>query len=225
MKISTRARLERHGLEVDSLPEIEEIFSIQFRDPAELARRALALHALLGVIFYQDPREISEWMRAENFLHELTEREKWVFSITGLPEAEMLWKQTAMQSNLLTWRAESLYVLLWASGEISSMLGPDERMDGSLITDLLPTLGDPLQPFIQKTEMRPRREILEELHYYFFLNHFVEVINEQYGESIDGVDPMLVTERLHTLYWIACAGQLDWDVDPRVEGDDVHWPL
>src|SRR5690349_21619713 len=116
MTISTRARLERHGLEVDSLPEIEEIFPIQFRDPAELARRALALHALLGVIFYQDPREISEWMRAENFLHELTEREKWVFSITELPEAEMLWKQTAMQSNLLTWRAESLYVLLWASG-------------------------------------------------------------------------------------------------------------
>lgn len=225
MVTSTETRLQQHGLEVESLPAIEEIFPIRFRDPSELARRALALHALLGVIFYPNPKEISEWLRAENFLQELTEREKWAFSITELPEAEMSWKQTAMQSNLLTWRAESLYVLLWASGEISSLLEPDVRMDGSLTAEHLPALGEPLQPFIRKAELRPRQEILAELHYHFFLNHFVEVIQEQYGESIDGVDHMLVIERLHALHWIACAGQSEWDADARIEGGSVPYCL
>lgn len=213
MIASTQTRLKQHGLEVESLPEVEEIFPVQFREPIELARRTLALHALLGVIFHPQPKEVSEWLRAENFLHELTEREKWAFSITELPEEEMLWKQAAMQTNLLTWRAESLYVLLWASGEISSLLGPDERMDGSVIADYLPALGEPLQPFIQKAELRPRQEILAELHYYFVLNHIAEEIYEQSGESIDGLEPMVVGERLYALHWIACAGQSKWDAD------------
>lgn len=208
---------------MESLPEVEEIFPIQFRDPGELARRALALHGLLGIIFHQDPREVAEWLRSESFLHELTEREKWAFSITESPEAEMLWKQTAMQSNLLTWRAESLYVLLWAAGEIPGMLlGPDERMDGSVVAEHLPMLGESLQPFIRKIGMRPRSEILAELHYYFFLNHFVGDIYEQYGDVIDGVDLMLVAERLHALCWIACAGHSEWDADPEAEDDDIH---
>ncbi|WP_328412934.1 DUF4272 domain-containing protein [Nocardia sp. NBC_00403] len=195
------------------MPGIEEILPIQFRNPVELAKRTLALHALLGVIFHPNPKEISEWIRAEHFLHELTEREKWVFSLTELPEEDMLWKQAAMQSNLLTWRAESLYVLLWASGDISSLLEPSERMDGSLVADRLPALGEPLQPFIRKAELRPRQEILAELHYYFFLNHFVENIYEQCGEIVDGLDPLLVAERCHALHWISCAGQSEWDAD------------
>ncbi|MEU1956221.1 DUF4272 domain-containing protein [Nocardia rhamnosiphila] len=76
MTLSTEDRLKQHGLEVESLPEIEEIFPIRLRAPGELARRTLALHALLGILFHPDPREVSEWMRAENFLQELTEREK-----------------------------------------------------------------------------------------------------------------------------------------------------
>ncbi|MGK8552904.1 DUF4272 domain-containing protein [Nocardia gipuzkoensis] len=140
-------------------------------------------------------------MRAENFLPELTERENRVFSLTELPEEEMLWKQAAMQSNLPTWRAESLYVLLWASGKISSLLEPDERMDGALVIDHLPTLGEPLQPFIRKAGLRPTQEILAELHYYFFLNHFSQEIYEQCGESIGGLAPMVVAERCH-----ACIG-------------------
>ncbi|MGW6332130.1 DUF4272 domain-containing protein [Nocardia rhamnosiphila] len=213
MTLSTQDRLKQHGLEVDSLPEIEEIFPIRLRDPDELARRTLALHALLGIIFYPDPREVSEWMRTENFLQELTEREKWAFSLTELPEEEMRWQQTAMQTNLLTWRAESLYVLLWAAGRVPSLVGPSERMDGSLVADHLPILGRPLQPFIREAGLRPTREILAELHYYFFLNHFMEDIYEQTGEIVGDLDPMLTAERFQALHWIACADQSEWDGD------------
>lgn len=217
MVASTLARLEQHGLEVESLPEIEEIFPVRFRDPDELARRALALHGLLGVIFYEDPREISEWLRSENFLNELTDREKQAFAITELPDAEMRWKQRALQSNLLSWRAESLYVLLWAAGEVSDLIAPDERMDGSQIIDILPTLGEPLQPFIRRIGMRSRDEILAELHYYFFLHHCVGDIYEKYGEIVDGVDLMIVTERLQALWWIACADHSEWDAGSETE--------
>ncbi|MFI9534720.1 DUF4272 domain-containing protein [Nocardia fusca] len=213
MTVSTQDRLKQHGLEVDFLPDIEEIFPIRLRDPGELARRTLALHALLGIIFHPDPREISEWMKAEDFLQELTEREKWAFSLTDLPEEEMLWRQSAMQSNLLTWRAESLYVLLWASGRVPSLVDPSERMDGSLVADHLPALGQPLQPFIRDAGLRPSQEILTELHYYFFLNHFMEDIYEQTGEIIGDLDPMLTAERFHALHWITCAGQSEWDAD------------
>lgn len=213
MSASTQARLKQHGLEVDSLPEIEEILPIQLRTPTDLARRALALHALLGVIFHPQPRAVSEWLRAQNFLHELTEREQQVFALTELPDEEMQWRQASLQSNILTWRAESLYVLLWASGKIEHLVEPDERMDGALVADHLPELGEPLQPFIQETTLRPRHEILAELHYYFFLNHCLADIYEQYGESINGLDPVLVAERCEALHWVACADHAEWDAD------------
>lgn len=213
MTVSTRTRLKQHGVEVESLPEIEEIFPVRLREPAELAGRTLALHALLGIIFHPEPKDISEWLRAENFLGELTEREAQVFSIAELPEEEMRWAQASLQSNILTWRAESLYVLLWASGAVPELLGPEERMDGSLVADHLPGLGEPLQPFIRNAVLRPRSEILAELHYYFFLNHFLADIHEQYGEIIDGLDPVLVAERCYALHWVACAGQSEWDAD------------
>lgn len=210
---ATRTRLARHGFEVDSLPEIEEVFPIQFRDPERLATRALALHALLGVIFYPQPKEISEWITAERFLPEFTEREREILRITELPEEEMRWKQTALQSNLVTWRAESLYVLLWAAGKIPTLLEPDERMDGSLVADLLPAVGDPIQPFVRDFTMRPGREILAELHYHFFVNHFLEVVYEESGEIAGGLDPMLVGERLQALHWIACADRSEWEME------------
>ncbi|MFI2233738.1 DUF4272 domain-containing protein [Nocardia testacea] len=213
MTVSTQDRLKQHGLEVDSLPEIAEIFPIRLRDPGELAGRALALHALLGIIFHPDPREVAEWMRAENFLQVLTEREKQVVALTELPEEEMLWQQSAMRSNLLTWRAESLYVLLWASGRIPDLVDPSERMDGSLVADQLPALGRAVQPFLREAGLRPGREILTELHYYFFLNHFMEDVYEQTGEIIGDLDPMLTAERFHALHWITCAGQSEWDAD------------
>lgn len=213
MTVSTQDRLKQHGLKVDSLPEIAEIFPIRLRDPGELAGRALALHALLGIIFHPDPREVAEWMRAENFLQVLTEREKQVVALTELPEEEMLWQQSAMRSNLLTWRAESLYVLLWASGRIPDLVDPSERMDGSLVADQLPALGRAVQPFLREAGLRPGREILTELHYYFFLNHFMEDVYEQTGEIIGDLDPMLTAERFHALHWITCAGQSEWDAD------------
>ncbi|MGW1739086.1 DUF4272 domain-containing protein [Nocardia sp. NPDC001965] len=213
MILSTQDRLKQHGLEVDSLPEITEIFPIRLRDPGELAERTLALHALLGIIFHPEPREISEWLRAEDFLQKLTEREKWAFALTELPEDEMRWQQTALQSNLLTWRAESLYVLLWASGRVPSLVDAGERMDGSLVAEHLPTLGRPLQPFIHEAGLRPGREILTELHYYFFLNHFMEDVYEQTGEIIGDLDPMLTAERFRALHWISCADQSEWDAD------------
>ncbi|MEU7765582.1 DUF4272 domain-containing protein [Nocardia sp. NPDC049190] len=213
MTLSTRIRLEQHGvrLKAEHLPEIDEVFSVHVRSPTEIAKRIIALHALLGVIFHRDPREVKEWMEEENFLHELTEREQWAFALTELPEAEMLWRQQTMQTNLLTWRAESLYVLLWASGAIPSMIEPDERIDGSSVIDHLPGLGEPLQPFIQKATLRPRQEIVEELHYYLALRLCQGVM--------DHIDAQVVEERYYALYWIACADDSEWDEDE--DEDDV----
>ncbi|WP_280425632.1 DUF4272 domain-containing protein [Nocardia carnea] len=211
MSASTITRLQQHGLDVISLAAIEEIFPIGFRHPTEVAERAIALHALLGVIFHPNPREVSEWIRAEDFYQELTEREKWAFSITELADEEMQWRQAALQSNLLTWRAESLYVLLWASGRIPNLLEPDERMDGSMVVDHLPALGEPLQPFIREFTLRPREEILAELHYYFFLDDFEEEIFEHCAETAGDWEPMLVAERLHALQWLASADRPEWD--------------
>lgn len=132
--------------------------------------------------------------------------------MTDLPEEEMLWKQKAMQSNVITWRAESLHVLLWALGEIPTMLEPTERMDGSGVAECLPGLGETMQPFIQKAKLRPKQEILAELHFYFFLRHFIEEIHEQTGEWIDNIEPILVEERYYALFWIACADQIEWDI-------------
>lgn len=69
---STVNRLRQHGLEIGSLPEIEEILPIHFRDGTVLAKRTLALHALLGVIFYQDPKDIVQWVEQEKLESELT---------------------------------------------------------------------------------------------------------------------------------------------------------
>ncbi|MEV4127372.1 DUF4272 domain-containing protein [Nocardia sp. NPDC049707] len=232
MATSVMARARQHGLEYEFLAPVEDSFDIQFRSSTTVARRILALHGLLGVLFHSDPREIVEWMRAESMISEFTTQERQILAIVELPEDEMFWKQRAFHQHRLTWRAESLNMLLWATGRLDSVPAADQRADLTEAADHLPVLGERLQPFVDNAVLRSRDEILAEMHYYSCLAGHFDTLRtlqefapdeaEEYEERIHGVHELLTEERFHSLHWIACAGESDWDTgDTHVK--ETHW--
>jgi Domain of unknown function (DUF4272) len=93
---------------------------------------------------------VVEWAREEGLWDSLSPQEQNVFSvpISDLSPAEKSWNQRAMQSNLLTWRIEGLLALLWSLNLVEELDLPIERCDGGFIREVLPGLGESLEPFI-----------------------------------------------------------------------------
>ncbi len=188
-------------------PERNEVY---LRLAEEVAQRALALHLLLGVIFYEEPEKIVEWAKREGLWGSLSPQEQKVFEvpISDLSPAEKKWRQQVMQSNLLTWRIEGLLALLWSMYLVEELELPTERCDGGTIAEVMPNLGDSLKTFINQAQLRPIEEIVHMLEQHFQIyNHQIEAFENEEELRFD----MLVTyERIHALNWV-CGLIDEWD--------------
>jgi hypothetical protein len=197
-------------LMVYNFPVYPETNEVHLRSAEDIAKRALALHLLLGVIFYHEPEKVVEWAREEGLWDSLSPQEQNVFSvpISDLSPAEISWNQRAMQSNLLTWRIEGLLALLWSLNLVEELDLPIERCDGGIIREVLPGLGESLESFIAKAECRPIKEIVH------MLGKHLEIYNQQveafnHDETLE-YDMLITYERIHALNWV-CGLISKWD--------------
>lgn len=127
----------------------------------------------------------------------------------------------------LVWRLESIYVLMWALGEIDSLEWPGEMCDVPELVDVVkPHEGDPA--FIASARLRPVSEILDaqdlimRIHWAIrdaFL-HQSQVVPENLDWSGDNeyvsvmVSPSVgvVEQRHYTLNWLVnFLNPTDWD--------------
>src|SRR5690606_20048441 len=193
-----------------NFPVYPERKDIRLRSAGEVARRALALHMLLGVIFYEEPEKVVNWAIDEGMWDYLSPREQKIFRmpLSDLSPAEKKWEQRALQSNLLTWRIEGLQALLWSIGRVDELDMPIERCDGSDMSEALPALGESVRPFIASARLRPSEEMVHTLEEHFQLyNQQVEAYEK--GEK-HPFDTMITYERIHALNWV-CGLIDEWD--------------
>lgn len=196
-------KLRSIGLYPNSnIPALEDETMIQLRSPEEVAIRAFLLHALMGVIFYEKPAEVVKWVQKEGLWESLTPKEKEIFliPISSLDEGEKAWRQKALQSNLLTWRIEGLWVLLWSLGKIDLLDWPKERCDGGLLRGCVPELGESVQSYIKNAQFRDISTLLDEVDLTYRLHRsFYEEGSQPFHQSFD---QMVVYERIHAFAWI-----------------------
>lgn len=208
-KQRSEAKLKANGVPVHPRLVYEESESaFRFQTAQDVAKRALALYNLLGVIFYEKPEEIVDWVKNEGLWSTLSPKEREIFEIpvSDLDEGEKVWKLRAMQSHRITWRTEALWALLWAMGEIEGLEWPTGQCDASWIGHIMPSLGDPTEPFIQNAQLRPVSEILDEADLVYRLMWAIQEEGEKIPEDIE---TFTVYERFVALEWLTHG--LQWD--------------
>lgn len=183
---------------------------VSIRPAEDVARRALALHLLLGVIFYPAPEEVVKWAREEGLWDHLSPQEKNIFQIpiSDLSPEEKQWKQQALQSNLLTWRIEGLLALLWSIHLVESLEPPVARCDGSVMGEVMPMPGDSLETFIRNAHLRPVEEIVHMLEQHLHIYH--QQVEAYEKEEELPFDMLITYERIHAWNWV-CGLIDEWD--------------
>lgn len=195
---------------IQNFPIYPQRNEVNLRSTEEVAKRALTLHLLLGIIYYEDPKELVEWTIQEGLWDALSPHEKEIFQvpISDLSPEEKQWHQQSLQNHLITWRIEGLVALLWCLDLVKELEVPTHRCDGISIGQFLPMPGESLQTFIQKATLRPVEELVHMLEQHFQIYHQqIEAIQNQQEAPFD----MLVTyERIHALSWV-CGLNDEWD--------------
>lgn len=203
-KQRSEGKLHSIGLDPNpNIPALEDETMIQLRSPEEIAIRAFLLHALMGVIFYEKPAEVVRWVQTEGLWESLTPKEKKIFliPISNLDEGQKAWQQKALQSNLLTWRIEGLWALLWSLGKIDLLDWPKEKCDGGLLRGCVPELGESVQSYIKNARLRNISDLLDEIDLTYRIHRsFAEEGGVQ--PILESFDQMIVYERIHAFAWI-----------------------
>jgi hypothetical protein len=110
---------------------------------------------------------------------------------------------TAQDMVQFVWRYESLWVLLWAMGQIETLRFPDQLCDTDQIAEII--LGLPSHP-----QLRPATEILDAADLTYRC-HWATVENQLRGNSSDSLDPGVVCERHYAFNWLLCHQNQAWD--------------
>jgi hypothetical protein len=127
--------------------EPEDFPPDEIRSPDEVARRALALFAVVGLTLRAERRAVLDWLLENDLWKELSPRELG-FVDTPAPSRQQIID--------VTWQSERLMMLLWALGLVAEMPAADEQCDTSLFQDVLPPYADKsVAEFLAGARMRP----------------------------------------------------------------------
>ncbi|RAL21452.1 DUF4272 domain-containing protein [Thermoflavimicrobium daqui] len=212
-KQRSEEKLLQSGLIVNpSFPVLPSEADIQARSAQDVAKRALALYNLLGVIFYEEPEKIVQWTIDEGLWDSLSPREQEIFSIptSGKDAGEKSWALKALRSNILTWRVEALWILLWCLGKVDYLGLPQEKIDGSEIREFMPALGESVHAFVTQAKLRPLSEILDQIDIHYRVYWAMSEAEEEGKELLIHLDSFILYERLHALSWFA-GFEEEWD--------------
>jgi hypothetical protein len=173
------------------------------RESAEVATRALAMHALLQIHFGAPTAVVASWLRDNAAESVLSKRER---AILEAPDSSL----SEQDRTSLYWYLESLWALVWA-GQLVQELPINHRVGEALAT-LLPDIkiGEDGRRFRQSFVLRPFRELFEMLDLYYRA-HWYARDGHLNGHPTGVFDLDVIMERRKALEWICDRGVPDWD--------------
>jgi hypothetical protein len=122
----------------------------KIRSADEVARRCIALHAVLAAGHDVPRDQIVTWLQREQLWDAVSPVES-SFLLSEAP--------TQQQRIDATWRAEALFPLLWSLRLIPELPSPQQLCDLQLIQSVLPPLFDQVGEFISHAQLRSESEI------------------------------------------------------------------
>jgi hypothetical protein len=192
------------GKVCDWLPVIERG---EMRSAAEVADRALAMHAMIQIAFRAPTEVIAAWVRENGLEAALSHQERAMLARRGerLSEQEL--------SNL-GWSMEALWALVWAGGLIEAL-----RIDqpiGDNLASLLPDIqrNEDASSFRARFILRPAEDIHAMLDL-FYRAHWYAREGRLKGYPTGVFDLEQIMERRRALEWISDRTLEDWADTPE----------
>ena len=188
----------------DWLPVIERG---EMRSAAEVADRALALHAMIEIAFGAPTEVIAAWIRGNNLEASLSRQEQGMLARRReqLSEEEL---------SSLGWSMEALWALVWAGGLIEALRV--DRPVGDNLAALLPNLqrNEDASSFRSRFALRPAEEIHAMLDLYYRA-HWYARDGRLNGYPTGAFDLDRIMERRRALEWLSDRTLADWADTPE----------
>lgn len=189
--------------------------AVRLRSPAEAAGRALVLYVVAHCAEGASCPGAIEMLRHIELWHAVSPAER-SFLESDEPDTNECLR--------LLWRFESIWTLLWALGHVRELEWPSAPCGVPRLDAIIePLATDPA--FIDKAELRPTEEILNELDLTLHLHRALRALAKRgrripYGLDWSAVDDevpaiacpgaSIVAERHRALTWL-CSPELEWD--------------
>ena len=174
----------------------------ELRTPEDVARRCVALYALVAVGNGVDRDQMREWLESEGLRDELTPKEAEYFA-SEAPSRGMLINAT--------WFVERVHSLVWALGLQSGLDPMGGPCDVPAVQDVLPEVGGATGDFIKNATLRSRAEIDDALEAVYQAHWKLRDAKINKRDAPADLNIGVVQERHHALNWLTGYGGLAWD--------------
>jgi hypothetical protein len=175
----------------------------EIRPAQEVARRGLALFAVVGTALGLSRDEAISWLRTEELWPALTPHEVAYLEQTDPPRRGLI---------NFGWQSERLTVLLWALGKIPELPDSATQCDTSLFKSVLPPFArTSTRAFISLATLIDEERLWEQADSYLE-DHWKARDARLHGRPTPpGIDIEIVQERHHAINWITGYDSLPWD--------------
>lgn len=173
------------------------------RLPADVARRCVALLAVIDRSYAQDPSDLYDWVKRFDLA-----------SFFSVEESEFFYSASPSSEDIIKfgWRAEALVPLLWALKRIPSMPPLNAMVDLSKYNAVQEVHADP-QAFVSSANLRTPAE-LEVAEAAVYQEHWRVRDAQLFRKPCPPeLDPDVVYERRYGLSWLVGWGD-NWDEVP-----------
>ena len=199
-KARSEAFLNENGIKTNThLPCVPDAATVRIRTAQEITERAycLLVVAARGEGIAQD--HVEKIVFTQRII-DFSPKESDVYAAETLSDRERAYA---------TWRYESLYVMLWALGQVPELKYPGEICDVPALVDTI--LTPTREEFESSILPKSGTEILDELDKIYRM-HWACVDARIKGQPApEGLEPGVVYERHYSLNWLTHDGDHDWD--------------
>jgi hypothetical protein len=173
------------------------------RSPKQVAKRVLALIAVVDKAHNQTPEQLQNWV-SKHRISDYFSPEEAAFYCNPAPPREEVVKQS--------WRAEALVPLCWALGLIEALPPLNVQVAWADVPGLKLAATDPTR-FIEGASLRPI-DTLDEAEQDLYHQHWRVRDAQLFGKPMpEELDPGIVYERRYAASWLMGWGD-DWDNVP-----------
>lgn len=200
--ICTRCGFDlKHVIALMNEPDDEPEESGGTRSAQEIARRALALAAVISCA-YGDPKAAAvKWLRKEKLWKETTPAERRFLLKGASPKAKIAF----------TWKVEALAPLLWAVGKIGKMPGLGRQCDVGALMRAVIRPPNASREYISSSSLRVEGEISSAYEKVYWAHWRVRDAQGAGKPVPKGLDPDVVQERHYGFNWLTGYMKQPWD--------------
>lgn len=202
--MKTKEWAESHGISAqDVLAPIEDYDEPYKRTAEEVAVRTIILHAVAAAGHGVSREPIIEWLKNQSVWDQVSPREQ-TFLLSRKPSR--LLEEDRIGAR---WLQEAQWALLWTIQKIESIGLPTKTCDATrLAKEIMPGLGDEIQPFISSGELRPAPVLRAEDERVYRLHYEAQQAYEQDEVPEDLIYGVLF-QRSYAFEWLRSGD--DWD--------------